>query len=198
MRKSVVLSLMLVLVLLITPVLSTASFHITNERASLRLPSPITMDELVIQLSEYLSQAPLPSSIKRGLQSSIHRGVAYLSTHGDGLQSGPQGVFALRKTRFVLFNLYPDDVTIETTYPRRTRNLSTNASSGNVTQILEIFLKIIPISDHIQTEKRIILRKLYQETSILGPAIGARILENNETSFIIAFGFGIQRYWRFL
>jgi len=98
------------------------------------------------------------------------------------------------RIRSFLINLRPDVADVTTSIPPFVINLSKNNESENVS--LEIFIKLIPLFDSIQTEQRIILRKLYQSSSLLWPAIGARILEDNVTSFILAFGPGFQWTWR--
>jgi len=40
------------------------------------------------------------------------------------------------------------------------------------------------------------IRKLYQETSVIWPAIGARIKEEDNTVFIIAIGPNIKWDWK--
>ena len=89
-----------------------------------------------------------------------------------------------------LMNFYPDTVEIETTLPKDIRNIS----GGN--QTLEIFIKLYPIVDFVRTTKQMPIRKLYQETSVIWPAIGARIREDDNTVFIIAIGPNIKWDWK--
>ena len=94
------------------------------------------------------------------------------------------------KRHMFLINIDPDTVEIKTTIPPQLENLTGDNST------LEIFIKLYPITDSVKTTQRMTLRKLYQTTSLIWPAIGARVIENNITTFIIAFGPGIKREWK--
>ena len=94
------------------------------------------------------------------------------------------------KKHMFLMNIHPDTVEIKTTIPPKIENLTRENST------LEIFIKLYPFTDSVETTQRMVLRKLYQKTSLIWPAIGARVIENNITTFIIAFGPGIKRDWK--
>ena len=95
------------------------------------------------------------------------------------------------KSHRFLMNINPDSVDIETTIP----TYIDNQTGDNYT--IEIFIKLIPFVDSIQTIQQIIIRKFYQESSLLWPAIGLRIIEDDKTVFIIAFGKGMTWKFRF-
>jgi hypothetical protein len=160
-----------------------------------------TISEFAEIIKDELYRTRLNSRIEMFFTKCIEKGIEELEEIGiiernleeteDILTKG----FFNRKTRYrsILINYNPDEVNIYTTIPPFVRNISDNETENRT---LEIFIKLIPIFDIIETEQRIFIRKLYQSTSLLWPAIGGRIIEDNSTKFILAFGAAIHWYWR--
>jgi len=163
----------------------------------------ITIGEFVEIIKDELDRSRLNSRFKLILMKFIEEGTKEIEEIGiteNSLQETEniftKGFFNRKpRSRSFLINLNPDMVTIYTTIPPFVRNLSNNETENRT---LEIFIKLIPLFDMIETEQRIFIRKLYQSTSTLWPAIGGRITEGDSTKFILAFGPGIQWYWRLL
>lgn len=165
----------------------------------------ITISDIRLLLYEKLQHYPLNPQIRLILQHSIDEGMKDLETMGVSFKENilnPQKssvempLKLLKRTHVMLLNFYPDVVNISLTLRPFVTNLSSNITGQNTTHTLEIFIKLIPVIDFVKTEQRIILRKVYQNTPLLWPSIGCRILEENTTVFIIAFGPGMQRSWK--
>lgn len=210
MRKKFITFIIITLFLVTTS--TTTAYQQTNRIQSPTISSEpessspilnsITLEDFITTLHQHIQQLPLNSKIKFLLTYSIKKGYHDLEQLGltpkttltetqQLLLEYPLGGIQAR-ARFFIINVYPDTVTILTSIPPNIVNLS----EENTT--LEILIKITPFLDYIQTEQRIILRKLYQSTSLLWPAIGGRIQEGNTTKFILVFGPGIRWDWRLL
>jgi len=216
MKKKVV-SLMIISMFLVTGFITsvqsieTKKQKITTSQPQLPTSSEscplesITIDTMTTLIKNRLHQMPYTSRFKARFTRYIEMGIKEMEKLGVTPEKNlfetqtilTDELLPLKpsKAHFFLMNLYPDSVDITTTIPTYVENLTGDDWADNTT--LEIFVKLIPFFDSVETVQRIILRKLYQETSLLLPAIGARIREDNSTVFIVAFGPGIKWSWRF-
>jgi hypothetical protein len=133
--------------------------------------------------------------IKNGVKELHQSGYSTQVTLGKLQRECSSGLFnrGVQRHHRVLMNFYPDIVVINTSLPIYTEDASEQLGISNAT--IEFFIKIVPLVDTIETQNRIFLRTLTQKTSVLGPAIGIRLIESNTTVFILAFGSNIQRSW---
>ena len=212
MRKkliTMVFVLLCVLIILLPSVLGvTLTKNLTQQKSISQSPekdsnplSSLTLQQLKNLLIDYIHKSSLSFllkqqllySINQGLNELQHTGIVSFSHFCKTSTNLPKGILGFNglSRHFILLNIDPDTVKIRTTLPPEIQNIS----GDNAT--LEIFIKLYPYRDSIQTTQTIIIRKLYQETSVLLPAIGARIIQNNITTFIIAFGLGMRREWKF-
>lgn len=173
-----------------------------NNNYSKSSSESITIGEFVEMIKDELHRTPLNSRFKTMFTKYLENGIEEMKEIGiieNNLQETKdiftKGLFDRKRLHSFLINYNPDEVYILTTIPPIVRNLSNNDTNNRT---LEIFIKLIPLFDSIQTEQRIIIRKLYQSTSLIWPALGGRIIEDNSTKFILAFGPGIQWNWRLL
>jgi len=216
MKKKVV-SLMIISMFLVTGFITsvqsieTKKQKITTSQPQLPTSSEscplesITIDTMTTLIKNRLHQMPYTSRFKARFTRYIEMGIKEMEKLGVTPEKNlfetqtllAESPLSLKppRTHLFLMNLYPDSVDITTTIPTYIENLTGDDWADNTT--LEIFVKLIPFFDSVETVQRIILRKLYQETSLLLPAIGARIREDNSTVFIAAFGPGIKWSWRF-
>ena len=216
MKKKVV-SLMIISMFLVTGFITsvqsieTMKQNITTSQPQLPTSSEscplesITIDTMTTLIKNRLHQMPYTSRFKARFTRYIEMGIKEMEKLGITPEKNlietqtllTESPLPLKpsKKHFFLMNLYPDSVDITTTIPTYIENLTGEDWADNTT--LEIFVKLIPLIDSIETVQRIILRKLYQEASSLLPAIGARIRKDNSTVFIVAFGPGIKWSWRF-
>ena len=213
MKKKMFSILLISIVLMPTLITSVQSINTTiQEKNNLitqasTLPESGVLESTTIQIittlmKDYVDEMPYSSRTKERFIRYIEQGMYELErqevtseknlletqrilTDSENLLEG------LKRHKF-LFNINPDTVEIETTIPSHISNLT----GGNTTH--EIFIKLVPFADSVKTSQRIIIRKLYQETSLIFPAIGARVIEDNSTVFIIAFGPGMKRNWRLI
>lgn len=164
----------------------------------------ITVDEVITLIKEQLHQIISNSRLRLLLMKCIENGISEMGEMGITSEKSlmetenimSTGKFFNIKPRGIhrfMINIDPDAVLLSTTLPSREIDLTGDNESENKT--LEIFVKLIPLLDSVSTEQRLIIRKLHQRTALLWPAIGARIIEGDETTFILAFGKGI--YWSF-
>jgi len=158
--------------------------------------STILLDNLdKISSNEKLNHL-LSIFIEKGMQEMEEVGLSSDLTLDETESMMTPGKFftlRLRGTHRFMFNVQPDAVILSTVLPRYVMNLTEDNSTVN--KSLEIFVKLIPFFDSVETQQRLIIRKLYQKTTILWPIIGMRIVEGEETTFIVAFGFNIN--WSF-
>ena len=159
-----------------------------------------TIQDMVLLMEEYLESLSLPPRLHLLFSRSISRGLHQLDTVGihpsmtikdTSTMLTPNHVpLALQKSRLFLVSSYPDMVDMNLTIPP----FEQNESEENVS--IEIFIKLYPVVDYVMCEKEWIIRTFCQETSLLWPAIGGRVIKEDETSFIMAFGPGIRWSWR--
>ena len=205
----------IILLLIVTTSTSVAIQHlelkdnstISNETQllpKLSLMETTTIQDFITILYTQIQQLPTNSLTRYLLTKSIEQGMKQIKKIGitsETSLSETQEILVeitpnvRPRARFFIINIYPDDVQMLLTTPPHVINLSNN---GSANETLEILFKIMPLVDFIQTEQRIIIRKLYQYTSFILPAIGGRILEDNTTKFILVFGPGIRWDWRLL
>ncbi|MEM0466546.1 MAG: hypothetical protein QXX20_02950 [Candidatus Thermoplasmatota archaeon] len=166
----------------------------------------LTIQGYISILKEYLENVSVSPSIKQQLYRSIELGLAemkYLNIQPeqtlkevqDYYPTGIRGPF--QRDHIFLMNFYPDVVSINVLFPTYKINITHENKTSDITQVLEIFVKLVPLFDSVQTQNRIFIRKLYQKTSPIWPAIGGRILDNDTTVFILAFGLKIDWKMRF-
>jgi hypothetical protein len=162
----------------------------------------ITLNHLITLIKDNIQNLQISQKLQTLVNRFINRGVQQLQQQGITLETPINNIQTIeplatrKRSAFFLINYNPDSIFILTSIEPYQVNLSDNQTQGN--QTLEILIKIMPFLDYVQTEQLIILRKLYQSTSLLWPAIGIRILEDDTTVFILMFGPGIQRSWRLL
>ena len=211
--KKKIISLLLILIFLmttfITPVqsINTTKQNTTEFSTQLSTASDsyllksTTIGTITTLIKDHLRQMPYSSRFKQRFTTYLELGLYEMEKLGvtseknlletqSILTDGMLPMNGLKRHLF-LMNIDPDTVEIKTTIPPQIENLTGNNST------LEIFIKLYPFTDSVKTTQRIALRKLYQTTSLIWPAIGARVIENNITTFIIAFGPGIKREWKF-
>ena len=186
-------------------ILSTNNYQESAESSESCIFESITLGRFISEIKEQLNKVPLSSRFKARLVNFIESGINEMEKMGINSEKNlletedtlSNGLFDRLKDRShnFLMNFYPDSVDILTVIPPFEVNLSENNESENSSKKLEVFIKLIPVIDSITTENRIIFRILRQ-SSIVWPAIGGRILEDNSTTFILAFGPGIQWSWR--
>jgi len=214
--KKKVISLMIILMFLltgfITSVQSIETKKINTTESNLQLSTDqesnilesITIGMIASLIKNRLQQMPYSQRFKDRFTRYIEKGITEMEKLGitqgknlDKIQTAPtDNPLALKpaKKHFFLMNIYPDTVDIETIVPRYVQNLTGDDWQDNTT--IEFFIKLIPLFDSIDTSQRVIIRKLHQSTSLIYPAIGARIIQDNSTLFITAFGPGIKWSWR--
>ena len=183
-----------------TKILKSENTSIVDQNST----DSIKVNEIVENIIDYLNELQISDKSKSILRSFILLGLKNLEKidiDKDVSISDSQdiinerGIFGRTKNKFVLINYRPDNVILNVTLPTKIINLSDENQTSNRT--LEIFVKLIPFIDVVETEQRVIIRKLYQ-SSVIWPAIGARIVEDDETSFILAFGINIKWSWKLL
>jgi hypothetical protein len=172
--------------------------------------SSCTIHDLIEAMDRYIDQLPIGIQLKQRLHKYIDNGIIELKNNGITVDqtvretqnyepTGLKGPF--QKNHLFLMNILPDIVSINVILPTYRTNISNGNSSDNEsennTQVLELFVKLVPFVDSVQTQNRILLRKLYQKTSSIWPAVGGRILDNETTIFILAFGPQIDWSMRF-
>ena len=214
--KKKVISLMIIMMFLITgfiaSVQSVETKRLYKAESDLQLPleikshmlESITIETMTSLIKDRLGQLPINSRLKERFARYIEKGINEMNMMGitseknlvetqniltDGLLNPKRP-----KTHIFLMSLYPDSVDITTMIPTYIENLTGDEWQDNTT--IEIFVKLIPLFDSVSTSQRVIIRKLRQTTSIVYPAIGARIRQDNSTLFIAAFGPGIKWSWR--
>jgi len=200
----------LLLITALVPLTSSLSVQSVESQNQAGLPvtelssDTITLADVHNILKGRLAQIPVSIQLKHLLAKAIEQGIAQLNTNGlsseqNLLKMNAEDIGNLAMPRFrlphvFLINYYPDVVNMSLTLDPWKMEMSN--SSGYENRTLEIFVKLVPIVDYVKTEQRIIFRKLYQNTAYLFPSIGCRILQDNSTLFIIAFGPMMQRNWK--
>jgi hypothetical protein len=164
----------------------------------------ITIKSFTDMIMAHLDKTSHSTKFKERFQRYIATGINKMSEFGitsektldEAQDILSDGFFTVGRptTHFFLFNLYPDFVDITVTLPIYVENLTGEQWQENTT--FEVFIKLIPLFDDISTSQRVIIRKLYQKTSVLWPVIGGRIRQNNSTLVMAAFGPGIKWTWR--
>lgn len=209
--KKKIIALLLILLLMITFITPVQSINTTKQNTTevstqlstasdSYLLKSTTIGTITALIKDHLRQMSSSSRFKQRFTKYLELGLYEMEKLGvtseknlletqSILTDGMLPIDGLKRHLF-LMNINPDTVAIKTTIPRRIENLTGDNST------LEIFIKLYPFTDSVETTQRITLRKLYQTTSLLWPAIGARVIENNITTFIIAFGPGIKREWK--
>jgi len=209
MKKKMMSSLLISIFLIMTLIpsvqstdttrLNTTELHTQLPTSESHLLETTTIGTVTALIKDYLHQMPYSSRFKERFTKYLEQGLFEMEKLGITSEKNlletqiivtnePLLKNPFKSHRF-LMNINPDSVNIETTIPTYIEN----QTGDNYT--IEIFIKLIPLVDSIQTIQRIIIRKFYQESSLLWPAIGLRIIEDGETVFIIAFGKGIT--WNF-
>ena len=211
--KKKIISLLLILILLMTALLTSVQSITITKQNTIELTTQLstaseshllkstTIETITALIKDHLRQMPYLSIFKQRLTRYLELVIYEMEKLGitseknlietqSILTDGMLPINSLKRHLF-LMNINPDTVEIKTTIPPHIENLTGDNST------LEIFIKLIPFTDSVETTQQIALRKLYQETSLIWPAVGARIIENNITTFIIAFGPGIKREWKF-
>ena len=202
---------LLIITCFITSVQSIDSKKINTTESNLQLSTnqesnileSITIGMITSQIKNRLQQMPYSQRFKDRFTRYIEKGITEMENLGitqgknlDKIQTTLTDIpLALKpaKKHFFLINIYPDTVDIETIVPTYVQNLTGDDWQDNTT--IEFFIKLIPLFDSIDTSQRVIIRKLHQSTSLIYPAIGARIRQDNSTVFITAFGPGIKWSW---
>ena len=170
------------------------------EAASSSLLETTTIASCISYLNEYIENMPFSAHFKHYLSTSVEQGCQELKLFGISPDAtvnecedivGQKDLKDRLKTRRIIFNIYQDTVEIETVLPIFVKEQTENSS-------IEVFVKLVPIFDSVKTEQRLIIPKLVQETSFLWPAIGFRLVEDNETILIFAVGAGIRWSLRLL
>ncbi len=213
--KKKVISLIILMFLLtgfIASVQSVETKRFYKAESDLQLPvetesymlESITIGTMTALIKDQLGQLPINSRLKERFEKYIEKGINEMNMMGITSEKSfveTQTILSdsllnpkRPKTHMFLMNLYPDSVDITTMIPTYIENLTGNDWQDNTT--VEIFVKLIPLFDSIDTSQRVIIRKLHQTTSLIYPAIGARIRQDNSTLFIAAFGPGIKWSWR--
>jgi len=164
----------------------------------------LTIGLLTELITNHLQKTPYPIKLKEKFLQYLDKGINEMNELGITSEKNlfetqdilSDGFFTVGRptTHFFLLNLYPDFVDITVTLPTYIENLTGDEWQDNTT--LEIFVKLIPLLDSIDTSQRVIIRKLYQKTSVLWPVIGGRIRQDNSTLVMAAFGPGIKWTWR--
>jgi len=209
--KKKILSLVVISMIIFTTMIASGQSNVVTKQNTNEIPGTLsdisesklvkqtTLETITEDMQEYIDQlscSPIIKQffiqcIKQGLNDLKKQGInSEVSTDTLSLSSyDEKKAFGNSRTRFFIFNSYPDTVQIETTIPPLVENRTDNST-------LEIFIKLYPVVDNIKTSKQMIVRTLTQETSVIWPCIGARIVEDNTTtSFIIAFGPAIKWSW---
>jgi len=209
--KKKILSLVVISMILFTTLITSGQSNVItkqntdefsgtfSEISESNLVKQTTLETITTGMQEYIDQLSCSPLLKQLVIRCIKQGVYDLKKQGinsevsiDTLELssyGKERAFGNSRSRFFIFNSYPDTVEIQTTIPSHIENLTGNST-------LEIFIKLYPLVDSIKTSKQMIIRTLYQETSGIWPSIGARIVEDNTTTFIIAFGPGMKWNWK--
>ncbi len=210
--KKKIISLLLILLFLMTTLITSVQSTDTTKLNTTELRTELPMSEshlletttigtVTTFIKDYLHQMQYSPRFKERFTEYLEQGLFEMEKLGITSEKNlletqtivtnePRIKNPFKSHRF-LMNFNPDSVEMETTIP----TYIDNQSVDNYT--VEVFIKLIPFIDSLQTVQRIILRKFYQESSFLWPAIGLRIIEDGETVFIIAFGKGITWKFRF-
>ena len=209
--KKKILSLVVISMIIFTTMIASGQSDVITKQNTNEIPDTFsdisesnlikqtTLETITEDMQDYIDQLSCSPIIKQFFIQCIKQGLNDLKKQGinsevsiDTLSLSSydeKRAFGNSRTRFFIFNSYPDTVQIETTIPPIIQNRTDNST-------LEIFIKLYPVVDNIKTSKQMIVRTLTQETSVIWPCIGARIIEDNTTtSFIIAFGPAIKWSW---
>ncbi len=190
--------------IIITIFLFSSTFVVLGEGGHDTKEKSLKIDELILEIEENLEKMPISNMKKEMLSRFIDLGIEEMHDIGITAETSVSELeplsdqeFRLLSSRghFFMLSFEPDEVVVSTMLPTYISNTSDNESEDNSS--IEIFLKIVPLFDTIMTKKQFIFRKFYQSTSLIFPAIGLRLIENDETTFLIAFGMGISWYFRF-